>query len=152
MLVDDVDNLRRLREKINVPLLASERLCARGQYIPLLTAGAVDIVMVDLSWTGGLTEGRKIAAAADSFRIPVTTHNCGGPVLTKACAHFNISTYNSIEMETVRASYRSFPELTDSPFYIENGTIYPGDEPGLGVAFHEDLFTRTGVVVRVSEL
>lgn len=150
MLVDDVENLRRLREKIAVPLVASERLCTRMQYIPLFAAGGADIAMIDLSWTGGLTEGRKVAAAADAFRVPVTTHNCGGPVLTKACAHFNLSTPNAIEMETVRASYRSFPEITDSPFFIENGSIVPGDAPGLGLTLHPDLETRPGVVTRVS--
>jgi len=151
MLVDDVGNMRLLREKINVPLLVSERLCTRMQYMPLLAAGGADIVMVDLSWAGGLTEGGKIASAADSYRIPITTHNCGGPVLTKACAHFNISTYNSIEMETVRSSYRTFHEITDSAFDINQGTIHPGDEPGLGVVLHDDILSRPGVVSRVTE-
>jgi L-alanine-DL-glutamate epimerase-like enolase superfamily enzyme len=152
ILVDDIRNLRMLREKINVPLLASERLCTRMQYLPLLSMGAADIVMVDLSWSGGLTEGKKIASAADACRIPVTTHNCGGPVLTKACAHYNLSTYNAIEMETVRASYRSFHEITDSEFNIQNGTIYPGDEPGLGVVLHQDLPRRKGVVSRTTSV
>lgn len=150
ILVDDIRNMRLLREKVNVPLLASERLATRMQYIPLLEQGGADIVMIDLSWTGGITEGKKIAAAVDSFKIPVTTHNCGGPVLTKTCAHFNISTYNSIEMETVRNSYWGFPSITDSEFHIENGFIYPGDAPGLGIEFHEDILNRPGVIVRES--
>ncbi|MDR3120895.1 MAG: mandelate racemase/muconate lactonizing enzyme family protein [Clostridiales bacterium] len=150
ILVDDVGNLRRLREKISVPLLASERLCSMAQYLPLLSCGGADIVMVDLSWMGGLTEGKKVAALADAFRLPVTTHNCGGPVLTKACAHFNLATYNAIEMETVRASYWSFPEITDTDFDIKDGSIFPGDAPGLGLEFHGDILGRDGVTSRVS--
>ena len=152
IMVDDLRNLRLLREKIQVPLLASERLCSRMQYIPLLEQGGADIVMVDLSWSGGITEGCKIAAAVDSFRIPITTHNCGGPVLTRVCAHFNISNYNSIEMETVRNSYRGFPAITDTPFHIQDGYIYPGDLPGLGLSFHEDILERPGVVCRISSV
>ena len=32
----------------------------------MLDRDAMDIVMVDLCWTGGLTEGRKIAAMAEA--------------------------------------------------------------------------------------
>lgn len=152
ILVDDVGSLAALRAKINVPLLASERLFTRAQYLPLLKANAADVVMIDLSWSGGLTEGRKIASMADAFRLPVTTHNCGGPVLTKAAAHFNISTYNAIEMETVRAIYRTFPEIIPMDIGIENGFIHVDDTPGLGVDFLPKVFDRSDVQGRVSQI
>ena len=43
----------------------------------------------------------------ETLCLPITAHNCGGPVLTRACAHFNISTINAIQQETVRAIYRT---------------------------------------------
>lgn len=150
--VDNIHSLRQLREKINVPLLASERLATRMQYLPMLQEGGADIVMIDLSWTGGLTEGKKIASAADAYHIPVTTHNCGGPVLTKICAHFNVSTVNAIEMETVRCSYRCFHEITDTNFHLHNGTISVDDTPGIGIEFHANLLKRPGVVSRTTSL
>ena len=36
--------------------------------------------MADLCWTGGLTEGRKIAAMADTYQRPFAPHDCVGPV------------------------------------------------------------------------
>lgn len=152
ILVDDVAALAALRRKINIPLLASERLFTRAQYMPLLKAEAADVVMIDLSWSGGLTEGRKIASLVDAHRLPVTTHNCGGPVLTKAAAHFNISNYNSIEMETVRAIYRTFPEIINEDIGIRDGFIHLDDAPGLGVSFQGDILRHDGVTSRVSEL
>ena len=151
-MVDHVDNLAALRQKVSVPILASERLFTRMQYLPLFAAHGADIAMVDLSWTGGLTEGRKIAALADAHRLPVTTHNCGGPVLTRACAHFNLSTINAIEQETVRAIYRTFPDLISTDIGIENGRIYVDDAPGLGVEFMPEVFGRTDIVRRDSAI
>ena len=152
IMIDNPDNLAALREKVNVPILASERIFTRMQYLPLFQAHGTDIVMVDLSWTGGLTEGKKIAAMADAFRLPVTTHNCGGPVLTKACTHFNISTVNTIQQESVRAIYRTFPDLITTDIGIEHGRIYLDDTPGLGVAFKPSVFDRSDITMKVSAL
>lgn len=150
--VDDVSNLAELRRNTRIPVLASERLLTRWQYRPLFEKCAADVVMVDLSWTGGLSEGKKIAAMADAYRLPITTHNCGGPVLTRACAHFCISTVNAIEMETVRAIYKCFPDVTDTAFDIRNGRFYLDDAPGLGVDFKPEVFDRSDIVYRKTEL
>lgn len=150
--VDDVANLADLRAHTDIPILASERLITRWQYRPLLEQRAVDVLMVDLSWTGGLSEGKKIAAMADAYRIPVTTHNCGGPVMTRACAHFNLSTVNTVEMETVRAIYKCFPDISDTPFDIRDGFFHLDDAPGLGVDFKPEVFDRADIQTRTSEL
>lgn len=150
--VDYADNLCALRQKVSVPILASERLFTRQQYLPVLQGHGADVVMVDLSWTGGLSEGKKIAALADTFRLPVTTHNCGGPVLTRASAHFNLSTVNAIEQETVRAIWRTFPDLISTDIGISSGRLYVDDAPGLGVAFRPEVFDRADARRRVTTL
>jgi L-alanine-DL-glutamate epimerase-like enolase superfamily enzyme len=35
-------------------------------------------IMMDVVWTGGITEAQKIATLADSFHLPVTPHDCTG--------------------------------------------------------------------------
>ena len=37
--------------------------------------------MFDVTWCGGLTEARKIAAMADSMELPMAPHTAGGPLL-----------------------------------------------------------------------
>ena len=37
----------------------------------MLDRDAMEVVMVDLCWTGGLTEGRKIASLAETYHQPV---------------------------------------------------------------------------------
>jgi len=50
--------------QVRVPICGSETLGGSVSYRQMLEAEAVDVVMLDLAWCGGLTEGRKIAALA----------------------------------------------------------------------------------------
>ena len=70
-----------------MPVLASEYLVTRHQYLPLLERRAADIVMLDPTWTGGITESHKIGALADTFGLPVTMHDCTGPFTLLAGVH-----------------------------------------------------------------
>ncbi len=62
----------------SVPLTVSERLLTRFAFRDVLEREAVDIVMLDLAWTGGFSESRKIAAMAAAHQLPVAPRNCGG--------------------------------------------------------------------------
>ena len=46
-----------------------------------LETGVAGVAMLDLSWCGGLTEARKIAALAEAWHVPVAPHDCTGPVV-----------------------------------------------------------------------
>ncbi len=59
---------------------ASETLGSRFPYKDMLDRDAMHVVMADLCWTGGLTEGRKIAAMAETYHRPFAPHDCVGPV------------------------------------------------------------------------
>ena len=64
----------------HVPVCASETLGSRWPYKDMLEQARLGVVMVDLCWTGGLTEGRKIAALAETYHRPYAPHDCTGPV------------------------------------------------------------------------
>jgi L-alanine-DL-glutamate epimerase-like enolase superfamily enzyme len=152
MLVDDVKNYAALRRKVNIPILASERLITRFQYRPLLEQEATDLIMVDIGWTGGFSECKKIAAMAEAYRVPITTHNCGGPVMTLASAHLCISCPNSYGTESVRAFYKTFyQELVEEKLDIRNGHLFLSDTPGLGVKLRPDLLKRKDIIRVKSE-
>src|SRR4029453_11598286 len=61
---DNVDAFVRLKAETTGPICQSERVFTRYGFRPWIEKGATDIVMMDLSWGGGLTEGRKVAAMA----------------------------------------------------------------------------------------
>ena len=135
----------------DVWVCASETLGSRWPYKDMLDRDAMHVVMVDLCWTGGLTEGRKIAAMAETYHRPFAPHDCIGPVGFIAAVHMSFSQPNTLIQESVRAFYTGwYNELvTDMPV-IKDGYVYPDGRPGLGVELLPAVFERSDLTVRRS--
>jgi galactonate dehydratase len=148
MRADNVDALAELRRGTMTPILASEYLATRYEFRPLLEKQAVDIVMIDPTWAGGITESKKVCALAEAYKRPVAMHDCTGPFTLYAGIHLAINATNAIYQETVRAYLRvNYPELvTDLPA-IEKGHIRAPTRPGLGTSLLPDVRKRPGVTV-----
>jgi galactonate dehydratase len=136
-----------------VSVCASETLGSRYPYKDMLDRDAMDIVMVDLCWTGGLTEGRKIAAMAETYHKPFAPHDCIGPVGFIAGVHAAFSQPNTLIMESVRAFYRGwYNELVTTLPVIKDGYVYPMEGVGLCVDLQPGVFNRSDLTVRRSTL
>jgi galactonate dehydratase len=132
---------------------ASETLGSRWAYKEYLDRDAAHVVMADLCWTGGLTEGRKIAAMAETYHRPFAPHDCIGPVGFAAAVHMSFSQPNTLIQESVRAFYRGwYNELVTAVPRIENGYVYPMEGPGLGLELQSAVFERSDLVVRRTSL
>ena len=137
----------------NVWVCASETLGSRWPYKDMLDRNAMHVVMVDLCWTGGLTEGRKIASLAETYHRPFAPHDCIGPVGFAAAVHMSFSQPNTLIQESVRAFYRGwYNELVTTVPRIENGYVYPMEGPGLGLELQPSVFQRPDLTVRTSFL
>lgn len=130
---------------------ASETLGSRFPFKDMLERDALSVAMVDLCWTGGLTEGRKIAALAETFHRPFAPHDCTGPVGFAAAVHASFSQPNTLIQESVRAFYRGwYRDLVTEVPRIEDGWVYPMEGPGLGTELQPAVFERPDLVRRVS--
>lgn len=137
----------------DVWVCASETLGSRWAYKDYLDRDAAHVVMSDLCWTGGLTEGRKIAAMAETYHRPFAPHDCIGPVGFIAAVHMSFSQPNTLIQESVRAFYRGwYNELVTQMPRIENGFVFPMEGPGLGVELQDSLFERNDLHTRNSIL
>src|SRR5690606_40969359 len=79
--MDSPGLLADYRNQAQIPVCGSETLASQSTFRDLLAAHALDIVMLDLSWCGGISEGRKIASLADAYQKPIAPHDCTGPVV-----------------------------------------------------------------------
>lgn len=151
MRADDPTALAELRRGTTCPVLASEYLATRYEYRPLLDHQAVDIVMVDPTWAGGITESKKICTLAETYKRPVAMHDCTGPFTLYAGIHLAINATNAIYQESVRAYLRvNYPEIVTTLPTVEAGHILAPTTPGLGTTLLPDFRTRPGTVVRVT--
>lgn len=148
-----VDAYRQLSAATEAPLCISERLMGRHEFKQAMDTGAVDIVMPDLCWTGGLTEGTAIASMAETYHLPVAPHNCGGPVLHFATAHLCATIPNLYLMETVRDRYDGWHgNLVTDTHQVTSGELPLPAGPGLGTTLDESIFSRADTIVERVDL
>jgi L-alanine-DL-glutamate epimerase-like enolase superfamily enzyme len=148
--MDDTAALAELRRAVpEAPICASETLGGKVAYRNLLAAGATDFVMLDLTWCGGLTEARKIAALAEAHARPIAPHDCTGPVTLVASLHFALHASTAIFQEVVRATLATwYRELVTELPRVEGGFCHAMTGPGLGTALLPE--TRARATMRES--
>ena len=145
------DDLAELAASTHVPICASETLATRGAFRELFERNAVGIAMLDLSWVGGLSEARKIAAMAETCHLPVAPHDCTGPVVYTASVHLSMNATNALIQESVRAFYTGwYQELVTELPRIEQGYVYPMTGPGLGTELLPEVLKRPDATIRRS--
>jgi galactonate dehydratase len=138
--MDSLSSLKRYAEVSTAPISASETLGSRWGFRDLLETGAAGVVMMDLSWCGGLSEARKIASMAEAWHLPIAPHDCTGPVVLCASTHLSLNAPNALVQESVRAFYRGwYRDLVTALPTIKNGMITVPPGPGLGMELHPDL-------------
>jgi L-alanine-DL-glutamate epimerase-like enolase superfamily enzyme len=115
--------------------------------------GAIDVVHFDMGWIGGITEGKRIAALADTYDRPIAPHDCTGPVQLAANVHLMMNVVNTLIAETVRAYYRGYyREVVTTVPEVKDGFIHALTEPGLGTALSPDFLARPDLLIRRSDV
>ena len=149
--MDDVAALADLRRQTRTPICGSETLGGLVPFRALLAADAIDVVMLDLAWCGGLTVGRKIAALAEAHAKPLAPHDCTGPVTLMAGLHLALHAPTAIYQEVVRATLATwYRDLVTGLPVIAAGMVQAPTAPGLGTALLPGIRTRPDAVVRTS--
>src|SRR5918993_1853791 len=119
-----IDAYRRLREKIDVPLLAGETSDgAHYNIADFIAFGAADLVRTSTHFKGGITGGLRIAHLAEAFNLRAEVHGGGLPNLHLACAIPNTTYYESLVYSN---------PIAVEPGIGPDGCISPPDLPGIG--------------------
>lgn len=149
--MSDVKALADLRRQVRVPICGSETLGGLIPFRDLLAADALDMVMMDLAWCGGLTQGRKIAALAEAYAKPLAPHDCTGPITLMAGLHLALHAPTAIFQEVVRAYLSTwYQELVTELPRIEKGMALAPTAAGIGTKLLPAVRQREDAVLRVS--
>ena len=87
MLADNLAAYASLARETSIPICISERLATRYRFREMFEQQAVDVVMYDVTWCGGISEAKKISDMADTYKIPSAPHTGGGPILWYSSIH-----------------------------------------------------------------
>jgi galactonate dehydratase len=131
----DLGALKKISERVDIPIALGERIYTRYGFRPILESHAVDIVQPDIGNTGGIMETKKIAAMAEAYNARVQPHICASPVSTAAALQVDACIANFAIQELY--PYRSpehFQIVDHAPeFEVKGGTMPIPSRPGLGI-------------------
>ena len=98
---ENAASLAMVGRNIKTRLATGERCTSRAAWPALLETHEVDVLQPDIIHVGGIMEGKKIAAMADAYYLPVSFHNPFGPVATAAAVQLDACTTNFVMQEIV---------------------------------------------------
>ena len=130
--------LRQVREQVPVPICVGERLHTRFEVAPVLEQRLADFLMPDVTWTGGISELKKIATLAEAYYVPVSPHDASGPINVLAGAHVMLTVPNFYKLETMRSRLDAYDAFIDTPLDVREGHLHVPDRPGLGLEMNLD--------------
>ncbi len=151
LLPDNFAQYRQLAEATSLPLTLSERIAGLMRFHDMLEARVARFVMLDVTWCGGLSEARKIAALAEAYQLPLAPHTAGGPLLFYASTHLSTVATNLWIMESVQRYYESdWPKMIQNPIVPEAGFVRVPELPGFGMDIKPEVWRHPTAISRTS--
>ena len=127
----------------SVPIAAGENHYTRWDFARLLEDEVVTVFQPDLSKTGGITEGLRIAAMASAFGISVHPHCSATGLNHAATLHLLAALDNGGYFEACVSKYNPLRDIFGPTFTIgADGCVEPLDRPGLGLVVDEKAFAE----------
>lgn len=128
--------LRQVRERVRTSISVGERLHTRWDFVPVLENELADFVMPDVTWTGGISELKKIATMAEAYYVPISPHDAAGPINLVAGGHVMATVPNFYRIESSRHDLSAYNEFLAEPLDNSNGKLKLPSGPGLGLDFN----------------
>lgn len=137
VLPGDTEALAMITARAPCPIASGERLVGFKEFEPIFQKKALHIIQPDLNHTGGILEGKRIAAAAEHAFMGVAPHNPNGPVAGAAALHFDVSTPNFVIQEEMSGAVPWYDDVVSVPMKRTGSAWAVPDAPGLGVEINE---------------
>jgi 2-dehydro-3-deoxyphosphogalactonate aldolase len=135
---ENAEAMAHVRRGTSIPIATGERLTTVHEFQRLFAAGAVDIAQPDPGSCGGISQMRKIAAAAEPHYVQLAPHVWGGPVMTAAALQVDLAVPNFLIQENIYDSRRTFDRLLTAGFEGAAGYLQPPERPGLGIELDQE--------------
>src|SRR5439155_5138182 len=141
---ESVDGLAEIQRAVKTPIATGERVTTVWGFRELLEKRGASIIQPDITHCGGLSEARRIAALAETYRVALAPHNPQGPVSTAASLEFGFATPSYIICESVHADVPWRADVGREGFTVEKKgrIVRPNTRPGLGIEIDEEQVRR----------
>ena len=130
-------DLAAVRRAAKMPTAGGENLYGVRGFYPYIASGAVDIVMPDVKYSGGVLELKKIAALAEGAGLQVSPHGPASPVGNAAAVQVCATLPNLTMLEFAYGEVPWRAEVIDPPEALDRGYTVLTGRPGFGVELNE---------------
>ena len=134
-----LNGMRRTREKVRMPLATNTVVVGFEQLAANVLNTAVDVILLDTTFWGGIRQCVKAAGVCETFQLGVAVHSSGELGIQLA----TMLHLGAVIPNLSFAADAHYHQLTDDiieggKFKYEAGTIKVPDGPGLGVKLNRD--------------
>ncbi|WP_020495519.1 enolase C-terminal domain-like protein [Sciscionella marina] len=144
--------MRQVREKLTVPLATNTVVVNFEQLAANVRDPAVDVVLLDTTFWGGIRPCVKAAGVCETFQLGVAVHSSGELGIQLATMlHLGAVVPNLAFAADAHYHHLREDIIEGGKFRYRNGKIAVPDEPGLGVrldreklAEYAEFYERTG--------
>jgi galactonate dehydratase len=135
---ESLNALKQVRDKVSAPISVGERGHTKWDFVPILENKLADYIMPDVTWTGGITELKKISALCEAYYIPVSPHDASGPINVVAGAQVMMTVPNFYRLETSRWDLGNYNAFIKTPLDNSAGALKLSRAPGLGIEMNRE--------------
>lgn len=151
---DHVGSLAMLRGQASMPIACGENLGSGANgYSAMIEQQAVDVMIMDLGWCGGITEALPLVSRSLKAGMLSAFHDCTGPVSLAAATEVSLASPNTTVQEVARAFWHGwYPQMATGYPQLVGGELHAGDAPGHGCELTPEFLRSPDTVVRKSLL
>jgi len=139
VLASDLEGMARVRNAVDVPILADQSSHTLSEAMNVVRRGAADALSTSPVDAEGITGCRKIAAVAEAAGLPVIMHsNVETGLATASFLHIIASSANFLYANQTELPHLSGDILKGKSLKFQNGCLEVPDGAGLGVELDWD--------------
>ena len=140
----DAEGLAEVAQEVSMIVAGGESGYGREFFRSIVECGALNVIMPDVKYCGGLAEACAAGRAAMDAGGDVSLHSPSGPVSLIGGGHATAAMPWAIHLEhaVYEADWRA--ELVTPHERVEGGRLWMPDGAGLGVALNEAVVERYG--------
>lgn len=134
-----LNGMRRTREKIRIPLATNTVVVSFEQLAANILNTAVDVILLDTTFWGGIRQCVKAAGVCDTFQLGVAVHSSGELGIQLATMlHLGAVIPNLSFAADAHYHHLADDIIEGGKFKYEGGSIRVPEGPGLGVKLNRE--------------
>jgi glucarate dehydratase len=137
--------MAEVRRNVSMPLATNMCVVSFGDVPPSVAAGAVDVVLSDHHFWGGLRRSQALAGISETFGLGLSMHsNSHLGISLAAMVHLAAATPNLDYACDTHWPWKDVGEdvIVPGPLVFRNGAVGVPTAPGLGVELDRDALAR----------